>query len=510
MAQAPTFNFAGIPDAKAAGTGTPASTDGGLNFDGIPEGKPATPAKPKKSWRQQTNENNEAALREGVGGVVRGAVSTVQGLATPIRKAFGMAPATPPRAETTAVGKTARGMEQVGEFAVPGAVAGKLESTAAKVATAAAGNYAVARGQGSDQTGAGLAAGAGAVGEGLTALPTAKIVNSLKTTAGKKLATFFGSAPTDAPAVRRAIADIVPTALSEGIPATWKSWLWQTEADKLAKGAAVKSTVAGSAGDAWAPVKPVIEALKGLEESAKVTLGEGGHTGAIKDPDLLRQTRFFRTQMEKLEAAGSQGRVPARALHDVKQTWNAFSKFDPSKFTEAKDLILAAKVRAARTATDAIREVLASASPDIAQVDKAYHLSHGVHDAVVEAALNARGNVAPGIVNALRRSVTSGSATGAGVGATANYQRTHSLTGAVEGAVVGGITGRFLEQAMASPAWKTKGPQFYNAVANAITSGDAARLRQLVMPVIAAGTSAVGKPKPVQPATAPPPAAPVQ
>lgn len=58
-------------------------------------------------------------------GVGRGAMGTVQTLASPIRKALGMAPAAPVPGESTLAGSIGKGTEQVGEFLIPEAVAGK-------------------------------------------------------------------------------------------------------------------------------------------------------------------------------------------------------------------------------------------------------------------------------------------------------------------------------------------------------------------------------------------------
>lgn len=406
----------------------------------------------------------------------------------------------PAELETTStaqsVGKFA---EQAAEFAIPGAAGPKLTSVLGRAALEAAGAGGVAAAQGDEHPGrAALTAGALPLAGRLAATATPY----LKSAARRSLEKVFGMSTLEPEHVRQAIRAIVPTALAEGIPASWSKWVAQTERLKGVKGKAVETTVAGPAGDAWAPIQPVIDALTDLEKKAARVMAPspaGPIPVATKDPLLLTQVNFFRSKLQQIDSV-YQGQVPARLLHDLKGSWNnlVYMKKAAGEIN-MRDLILNAKKRAARTTVGAIRDVLAQVSPSITEVDAAYHIANELHAAVVEAALASSGKigqqVASGLAGAIKRNTIVGMASGATAGGTYGYERTHSLTGTIGGAITGGVAGRVLEKAIQSPAWRTLTATTLDKLANALVAQDTPAIVKLLIPVLTR-TAAGGPPTP--------------
>ena len=531
-----------------------------------------------KSFVGQATGRAEDAMGHAAVGAVRRATSTVQAIAAPIRKTFGMAPATAPDAETTRAGQVGRAVEQVGEFFIPAGLATKFSATLrtaarlrqAGMATKAAkllgtlpeavlqasGAYGLLKAQGATdpKTGAAIAAAGPLAG---AAAPM--VAQGMKAAAVRQLAKVFGSSDLEPVGFRKAIAKIVPTALDLGIPLTWERWAKRAEQLKSATGQAVKNTVAGAAGDMWAPTKPIIDALTDLEErSARIMMKmptesadfvavgeeaafnaqERGATAAkfdetgyeatsrkqgmglsrpeaeqhlrdagwgqgqtkpeavgTKDETLLRMIGYFRTKLQNLPS----DQVPVRVLHDLKQTWNAFTKYAgrEAKDETLRDLILQSKGRAAEVATNAIRDVISQAAPTVHEVDQAYSIATRLHQAVVDSALEATGKagtkITAGFTGAMKRQAVIGATTGAAAGGSETYRRTGSPLEAAGGAIVGGLTGRMLEQAFRSPLWVTKGPQIAHALSKALSSQDADRVRRLLMPFMTRAGGNVSK-----------------
>ncbi len=466
--------------------------------------QPTTPKNPKPDAFPSAAETRQR-FTDLAGGALRGAVSTVQGLASPIRKVTGMAPATPPPTETTTAGKVGRGAEQIAEFFIPETEAEKVVSVLPKMSKAVrvalkagltgSGTAAIAAAQGDSRPGiAGAVGAAGPLVEGVGPA----VYKSARAGAKSALEKVFGSTPLEPKGVREAIRKMVPTALDEGIPASWNKWAIQTERAADKKGAAVDRVVAGPAGSTMVPIQPVIDHLDKFAHTAAQVMGvtpmSGGHLAQVpvmaKDDVLLRQINVFRNKLKNMPTQN--GEVPARVLHDIKSSWNKLAKYGGQK-TNVRDLILDAKASAARSATGAIRDVLDQHTPAIADVDKAYHIALDLHKAVIDTALETTGQVekkvASNVASKLGRNVSVGSLGGAATAGSATYQQTHSVKEAAAAALVGGVTGRMLEQAFQSPGWKALTPIAKNALAEAIASGNAEKVRRIIMPLLASGTA---------------------
>jgi hypothetical protein len=403
----------------------------------------------------------------------------------------------------------------IAEFAVPERAAagivgklpamGRAATTAVKTGLTFAGGTGVAKAQGDPN--AKTAGAMTAVSPALeVAAPAASAAAKwLRGSASEKLSTFFGNSALEPKHVRKAAELIVPTALDEGIPKSWKAWAAQTETAKDVKGAAVGTTKAGPAGDMWAPVQPVIDALEDLKQKAAVVMmpvssgkGPAVPTAVMtKNDALLRAINTFQSKLKMLPT--NNGSVPARILHDIKESWNelVYAK-KASVDMNVRDLALNAKKRAAKTAVGAIRDILQTESPKLSDVDQAYHIATQLHRAVLDAALEATGKVeaqvAHGVAGAMKRFAGSagGAGTGAALGGSYGYQHGGVLTGAKDaaiGAIVGGVSGRMLQNAFQSPGWKLMDVRTKNALAEAIVGGKIDTVRKIVAPLLAAGVA---------------------
>lgn len=506
-----TYNFDGIPDA--------ASKAGGLNFDGIADAAPTDSLRNRAAARVKKMQDRRGTptsepVSDALQGIGRGAISTVQGLASPIRKAFGMPPAIPPAAETTTAGKVGRAAEQVGEFFAPEAVAGKvagvakvgrLARTAIKAGLTGAGTTAVAAAQGDKRPGvAGVIGAAGPVAE-LTAPAAYKL---LRTGAKAGLAKVLGASSLAPEAITKAVQKVVPVALDDGLKPTWASWLKQRAAAKGKAGVALETALKGPLGSSLVPTKPVIDALDELANSAAQHVMKAEETlagatpgkpivGDVVSAKVVYNKRLMKTINELKGVLKQHGDVvQARQLVDLKRSWDEFV-YKANEFPNTKKILVGLEARAKHTAANAIRGVLDSAAPKIADLDKAYSLNVRLHDLVRKAATGeevgaAVGSAARKASSALgRRAAVAGG--GAVVGAGAGYERTHSVQGAVIGGLIGGVATRMLETALASPAWRLLPTATKSAIADAIANGQAVKVQRLVSPVLA--KSAAGTPE---------------
>ena len=493
---------------------------GGLSIVEGPEGHeqtgPTSTAKDRSLARRKAVESRRQAGQEPVLEALEGfggeALHRVQQIASPIRKLFGMAPAVPLQPTTTA-GKVGRTAEQVGEFFVPEAVAGKAvgalkagraATTAVKAGLTGLGTAAVAKAQGDERPV--LAGAVGAAGPLLELGPAA--VKGLRSAAGRSLAKFFGESELTPMAKRQAIQDMVPAALDAGIPASWDQWIRQARTSTSATGEKLATTVKGGAGAAWTSIQPVRQALEEYADRvgrivqkdispAGVELAK--HTVTVKNQAAVTAANNLTKRLTDIEGEYGTDRVPARVLHDLKGTWNRIAKWARTPGATARDFVMTERAEAARTGAKAIADVLDQKAPKISDLDHAYHVAKDLQHAVVKAALEATGRsttaadeVATKIVSGVRRFRLIGTSSLATVGATAGYRR-EGLTGAVEGAFVGGLAGSMLEKAIQSPAWQLRTPRTLMALADAIERGDTTKIKTLVLPFLA--KSAAGSTK---------------
>lgn len=491
-----------------------------------------------------------------VRGAARGAESTIQGLASPIRRAFGMPPAVPPPEEDTTAGALGRGAERAGEFFIPEALAGKLWGSARLAAraralfgagkladyaapvvkglTSGAGTAALTEAQGGTGTQAGVAGAVAAaspvVGQAITALGP-----GLRTAAGRAVAKALGDSDIAKPEVRRAVASAVPVALDEGIQSTWAKWIRQTGASKEKIGQSIQHILSEeqTALNAGRPVEAALgnepvstrSLIDGLETykqkvaqnvmNAQQTAAQVG--GAAAGQQLASGTITYNQRMVKVISemqstlAAHGDVIPLRNVMRLKQDWDQYLPYiaDGSGGLRGSAK-LALRAKAYKAGADLIRDELESNHPTVDAIDKAYSAHARLYGLLYKAAT---GTEMPDLVQQGTKLAVKAGAHGltgaiggalAGSGAATELGGQHQTRNTLAGTVIGAGVGALLQRSFDSPAWQTFPAAQKLALSRAIASGDVEKIRRIITPILALNAAAdVG---PAAPAAIGPPA----
>jgi hypothetical protein len=453
------------------------------------------------------------------------ALGTVQTLASPIRKLTGMAPATPPEAPTTTAGKIGAGVEQVGEFLVPEALAGevagllkvapklraagfsnlvaKYGAKAVEGALKGAGAYATASHQGASTGTASVAGGLSAVSPvaGQVLSDAAPALKEAATTGMAKVLGAGKNISSKGPALEKDIAKAAPAALEMKLPTSWKDWATAAKMGRRAAGEALEDAKTGPAGSQLVDKQPVIDALddlvankashyvppKGFQPNA---VGQGA-TGGVQQVVFNKPLEDAATALKEVLQEYPGQYMQARQLHDIKKMW------DTAVYTggEANQLgfQLADRLKqvdklAKLTATNAIRDSLMADAPTIAALDQTVSQQIKLHQVIRQAAM-AR-SAKTGLMGKVLSTVGTRAA-GATIGGIVG-EREGGWTGAAAGALLGGISGRMLKTAIESPLWPTMSPMLKSSLADAIASGNATKVQKALTPILAAMTAQIG------------------
>lgn len=473
----------------------------------------ASSGPPKPSFDPLSPDVALKPLLEAGAGAVRGAVSTVQTLASPIRRAFGMEPATPPPEETTTAGRVGRGLEQIGEFFVPAAAITKgakgamvaqrlaakglpkapagLIAASTEGAAQGAAAYGLSKTQGADESGARMSAAVSAVAP--VAVKAIELgAPAIRAKAVKKLSQVFttgmeskspmlsyaiktGDAAT--PLVARDV-EIVRRAASETldlpIQASWGKW--QT---MLAKDAAAKGKTLGDAlktkqfGQVPLPKAQILKALDDLEnESAKhfAQVSRGGFKYLPYDQPLLKEIGILKETLGQYHDT-----ITVKNLVDLKRVWDkaVFNLSTAGKVGVGPDVLVSnAMKEAAYTGANAIRDALQAGAPEIAQLNEA--VSHAIQLQDLVAKLY---KVNPAMTPTKKFAITvAGGGLGFAAGSTVGHP--YMIMGAGSGLA------RVLERAMESPLWQTASPMLKGKLANAVANGNVETARRLLAPFL--------------------------
>lgn len=475
-----------------------------------------------RARRAKTKANEP--LRDAAIGAIRGGVSTVQSLASPIRKAFGMAPATPPPEETTTAGKVGRGIEQAAEFyGVAGAVSKAarglklgqlLASRGIPLAGAAAADIALeSAGQAGSASALALAQGAtekeantvGAI-SGIAPVVTkvmGLVAPLIREKALKQLSRVFATGlENKGPMVDYAIktgtagtpdvakaAEIVRQAASDTldlpIRASWGKWQTLLAKDTATKGqtleAALKSTQLGQIQIPKADIVQSLDAL--IDESARhlAQVSKGGFQQIVYDQPLFKEIEALKETVGQYHDT-----ITVQNLVDLKRVWDkaVYSLSTVGKVGVSPDVLVSTAMKEAMfTGANGIRQALETGAPEIARLNEA--VSHAIQLQDLVAKLY---KVNPAIAAGPRHLLT---AAGAGVGAAI---APGGYAGHVIGASLGASTMRLLTSAMETPAWQTLKPFAKDRLAKALASGDADTVRKIIVPIIGATVTAKSKP----------------
>lgn len=506
-----------------------AKASGGLDFGDIPA---APPPKELVPGYDRTADNasgpggdvlveNAKSLARGVRGAARGAVSTVQGIAAPIRSALGMKPAEPPVAETTTAGNIGRGVEQAGEFYAGGELASGLSKVlklggalrargisalvskfgqaavdAALQGTAAGG---VAAAQGDQHPGRAAVLGAagpvvGAVGE--AAAPS--LAAGAKAGVAKLLKTGLSATAADANEAPRMVARAASTALDLGLQKSWSGWKQATLLARQGEGQKLEALLAGPAGSQLVDKQPVIDALDDLVARKATHVVQGAGTVLYNNP-LISAARELKQTLQKYGG----NFIEARQLHDLKSLWDTVvfgGKEAGAPTLPLADRLVAADRLSRKTATDAIRSVFDTQAPSIRDADEAVSRVIKLNQLVKKAAIAAEGGGGSPTARMVGRK-TAQAAVGGLMGEEAGRHQ-GGLTGGMIGAALGVGMASQIDRVIKSPMFRLAPAHLKQQLADAIVSGKADDVRRALGPLvssIAAGAPAAAGSSPNNP-----------
>lgn len=508
------IDFGDIPSADPTKV---AKASGGLDFGDIASAPPPKDAVPgydrsidnASGPGGDTIVENVKSLGRMARGAARGAVSTVQGIAAPIRSALGMQPAEPPTAETTTAGSIGRGVEQAGEFYAGGELASALGKVVklggalrargmsalvskfgqAAVEAALQGGAAggVAAAQGDEHPGRAAALGAagpvvGAIGE--AAAPA--LAAGAKAGVGKLLTTGLSKTAADATEAPQIIAKAASTALDLGLQKSWSGWKQATQLARRGEGQKLEQLLAGPAGNQLIDKQPVIDALDDLIARKGTYLHPGIGTVPYNTP-LIESARALKQVLQK--PAGTY--VEARFLHNVKQLWDTavFGGKEGDLVLPLGDRLVNVDRLSRKTATDAIRSVFDSSAPNISDADDAVSQVIKLNKLVKKAAI-AADNGGSTLARMVGRK-TAQAAVGGLLGEEAGRHQ-GGVVGGTIGAVLGVGLASQVDRVIKSPMFKLAPAYLKQQLADAIVSGKADDVRRLLGPLVS--SAAAGAP----------------
>ncbi len=532
--QTQSLNFDGIPAAgvRGAGAANPAtSATSGLNFSGIPDAaartKPSGLTLPDMSQGAANPDapdedvivSNLKSAGRMIRGAARGAISTVQGLTAPIRRAVGMEPATPVQPETTTAGTIGRTGEQVAEFLIPSGIASKYATVinaanklraaglTARAATLlgslpeailqATGAYAWTRAQGGTAPGTAAAvAGAMPVVGAVADVAVPALLRSAKQGVARVLRPGLTPKEMDAPEAPRLLANAASEALDQGLAKTWNGWRSAAALERRGQGQALQSLLASPAGDQRLPMQPILDAVDDFVQSnAKHLIAiqkAGKSTGQLAEitrptaqaRTIVRLAREFRNGLRQYGDT-----IEARQMVDLKRAWDTAvrtTKAD-APLLNVGDRLVAVDKAMYNVAANSVREVLSSNTPTIAAINKSTEQAIKLHQILKRAARSVSGvTTAQQITKEVVRS-----APGVVFGAAAGY-REKGVVGALVGGVLGGVVENRLAAVLTSPGFKLAPAATKQALAEAIVSGRTDQILRIITPLLTGVASRSG------------------
>lgn len=522
----PQIDFGDIPAADPAKV---AKASGGLDFGDIASAPPPKDAVPgydrtidnASGPGGDTIVENVKSLGRMARGAARGAVSTVQGIAAPIRSALGMQPAEPPTAETTTAGSIGRGVEQAGEFYGGGELASALGKVVklggalrargmsalvskfgqAAVEAALQGGAAggVAAAQGDEHPGRAAALGAagpvvGVIGE--AAAPA--LAAGAKKGVAKLLTTGLSKNAADATEAPQLVAKAASTALDLGLQKSWSGWKQATLLARRGEGQKLEQLLAGPAGSQLVDKQPVIDALDDLVAKKATHLVQGQGTVLYNNP-LISAARELKQTLQKYGG----NFIEARQLHDLKSLWDTAvfgGKEAGAPVMPLADRLVAADKLSRKTATNAIRAVFDSQSPAISDADEAVSRVIKLNQLVKKAAIAADSGGGSTIGRAVGRKAAQ-AAVGGILGEEAGRRSGHGLTGGIIGGLLGAGVASQIDRVIKSPMFLLAPAHLKQQLADAIVSGNAADVQRLLGPLLT-GAAAGAPPTSVPPTPA--------
>lgn len=238
----------------------------------------------------------------------------------------------------------------------------------------------------------------------------------------------------------------------------------------------------------------IVTSMKSLKESAKKQLKTYGEqidewfkalpAGAKKEVEpvvkklqtLKSQYRIKGKDINKVAIAAiddtidaiktTSGEMSINNLRKLRQIWD-----EHYSVSKGLDDISGYKKKAERVGADAIRDVLAKESPELAELNKTYSFWSNVKKLA-----DYTGNKAPLKVQPATAKIVGGIVGSSG-----------GVMSGIAGAQVGGL----INKAISSPAWKTVSAVYKNKMANYMMSGEVKKLTGVLKRVITIGKNAI-------------------
>jgi hypothetical protein len=456
---------------------------------------PDVPPPPSPTpWPQALMEQAATNIGQAGAGAIRGAIGTVQTLAKPIRWATGMAPATPPPAETTTAGRIGHAAEQIGEVLLPaGKIATVGELAAAKLAprlapivgktvakyapraaVEAAGQAGIAAVQGGDpRVAAALGAAVPALGATIEAVPT-----KLKEQATKQVMQALG--PTKEHF--KTIAEkLVPKILQRGLGGSREA-LQEQAATTLSKVGSELDAILAQHATQPVGIQPVVDALETAKDAFRTTTAAG--KVVEYEPRAIKQLNGLQTVLTDL------GPTPTvEQLVAVRRAWDTVVS-QAGGFTHRASGAIGVPLKdiseawAKREATGAIRNLLATDVPDLATINKEWAFWKSLDDVLRQTLKRTQpqgmglGRMVAGATGA-----AVGGATGASLGPVG------ALTGAAALAKVADMA----KQAISSPGWRFASAKIKDQLADAIVANDVGKIVMALTRITSVQGSKVGQ-----------------
>lgn len=357
------------------------------------------------------------------------------------------------------------GAEQLGEFFVPTGAVGKV-GKAAEVAKSGA--LTLAQSGSPASAGVSAAITAAIPGGGVAK----KAAGALEAGAEKTMAQSLGATKEWA---KSEAATLAPEMLKRGVKGSRDAMLAEAKAKTADVGQKIGQEYASAAGQGATVSGDAVRAE--LEKAAEKIATTDAAGAAVPIEGTQRVAQKLAKLDKFVESLGPD--IPVDKAAKVKQTWDAIvSKsglYGPKATASATDN---ADAWAVREGSGAFRELL-NANPTIEALNKEYAFWKGLKGVLKETTRRTQAQ-GGGLVSAGMGGA--GAVVGALSGDTAS-ERTAN-------AVIGGLAGRQLIKVIQSPAWRTTitGPM-KQKLADALASGEAARIESAVGRIVAAAPS---------------------
>lgn len=513
MAQAPSWNFDGIPDAASSG----------LNLDGIPDAPKADPQRsPVEDAIGSTQIFPGITLDMGRG-AVREVGRHISQAGDWLRKkvpALDRGPSFTFNTESqNTQEKVGAGIANALEFYAGGEVAGGAAAAlkapgyigaALKGLSQGGAGYGITKAQGGSDTGATIAAGISAVAP-IASYALTKAAPKIAAEAENKLARVFargvenagpeiqyglktGDIAPDVAEAARIVHQAASDTLQLPLQASWGKWMTTAGKDLARNGEDLGTALKGPLGEELLFKQPIVDALDDLVAKSATHLAQlgpyGRGTGSVvyNQPlfnavETLKQAINASSQSEK----GYGPMISIRNLSDLKQTWDkaVYGLSTAGKVAVSPEVLTAtAQKEAMKTGADAIRRVFDEKVPTIHALNQAASHAYRLQDLVRKLH-----KVSPGMGNLMSTATHTLGAVG---GAAAGQQMGgHSLWGIM----AGGAAANALQRVFDSPLWQTFTPVMKDRLAYALATGRGDDVLKILAPVLSTGVAKTTPPQ---------------